>query len=74
MRMEVVFSLAGDGVWLPLFRPVPAASQPVSPAPLPEDEIAPEDYWRHVRPMIATSKFEEKVAITGVGASELGRG
>ena len=73
MRMEVVFSLAGDGVRLPLFRPVPADSQPTSPAPLPEDEIAPEDYWRHVRPMIRISKFEEKVAITGVGASEIGR-
>jgi acetyl-CoA acetyltransferase/uncharacterized OB-fold protein len=88
MPMEVVFERAGD-VWLPLFRPVadgsaaaaasPAsaaaspASAAASPASLPEDEIAPEDYWRHVRPMIGTEKFEDKVAITGVGASEIGR-
>ena len=73
MRMEVVFEQGEGDVWLPLFRPVPADSQPAAPAPLPEDEIAPEDFWRHVRPMISTSKFEDKVAITGVGASEIGR-
>jgi acetyl-CoA acetyltransferase/uncharacterized OB-fold protein len=73
MRMSVVFQEVGDGVWLPLFRPVPDSEQPDSPAALPEDEIAPEDYWRHVRPMIRTSKFEDRVALTGVGASEIGR-
>jgi len=73
MRMSVVFDDVGDGLWLPLFRPVPAVSQPSSPTTLPEDEIAPADYWRHVRPMIGTSKFEDKVALTGVGASEIGR-
>ena len=79
MRMEVVFEQAGPAglrqqegeVWLPLFRP--CASQPASPAALPEDEIPPDQYWRHVRPVIRTSKFEDKVAITGIGASEIGR-
>jgi acetyl-CoA acetyltransferase/uncharacterized OB-fold protein len=69
MRMEVVFEQAED-VWLPLFRPVAEQGEP---APLPEDEIAPDQYWRHVRPMIRQEKFEDKVAITGIGASEMGR-
>ncbi len=41
--------------------------------PLPADEIEPEEYWRHVRPMIRQEKFEDKVAITGIGASDIGR-
>jgi acetyl-CoA acetyltransferase/uncharacterized OB-fold protein len=69
MRMEVVFEQAGDA-WLPLFRP--AAEQPQA-APLPADEIEPDQMWRHVRPMITPEKFEDKAAITGIGASELGR-
>ena len=70
MRMEAVFERAGD-VWLPLFRP--AAAQPDPPAPLPADEIAPDAYWRHVRPMITREKFEDKAVISGVGASAMGR-
>jgi acetyl-CoA acetyltransferase/uncharacterized OB-fold protein len=70
MRMEVVFEQHGD-VWLPLFRP--CATQPPVAAPLPADSIPPGEYWRHVRPMIAASKFEDKVALTGIGASEKGR-
>jgi acetyl-CoA acetyltransferase/uncharacterized OB-fold protein len=70
LRMEVVFEQAGD-VWLPLFRP--CAQQPPEPAELPYDSIAPDQYWRHVRPMIRPDKFEDKVAITGIGASQLGR-
>ena len=67
MRMEVVFEPAGD-VWLPLFRPVPGDL-----APLLADEIEPEQMWRHVRPMVTAEKFEDKVAITGIGMSEIGR-
>src|SRR5258707_8805898 len=69
MRMEVVFEQAGD-VWLPLFRPVAGQGKP---APLPRDEIEPDQMWRHVRPMAAPEKFEDKAAITGIGSSELGR-
>jgi acetyl-CoA acetyltransferase/uncharacterized OB-fold protein len=69
LRMEVVFEQAGD-VWLPLFRP---AAEPRSLAPLPADEIEPGQMWRHVRPMATPEKFEDKVAITGIGASEIGR-
>ncbi|MGX9673351.1 thiolase C-terminal domain-containing protein [Mycobacterium sp. HM-7] len=68
-QMEVVFEQHED-VWLPLFRPV--ADQPAL-APLPTDEIEPQDYAKHVRPMITTEKFEDKAAITGVGASQMGR-
>ncbi|MFD0364657.1 OB-fold domain-containing protein [Nocardia sp. GCM10030253] len=69
MRVEVTFRADGD-VWLPLFRPV--RDQP-EPAALPIDEIAPQEIWRHVRPMIRQRKFEDEVALTGVGMSEIGR-
>ncbi|MGV0698225.1 thiolase C-terminal domain-containing protein [Mycolicibacter sinensis] len=74
-QVEVAFENIDD-VWLPLFRPVPAgADGPAgsAPKPLPEDEIAPEDFARHVRPMVTTEKFEDKVALTGIGMSPLGR-
>lgn len=66
--VEVVFEHNED-VWLPLFRPVPGGE----PAPLPEDEIAPERFGEYVRPMLTTEKFEDKVALTGIGMSPIGR-
>jgi len=75
MRMEVVFTQAED-VWLPLFRPCPppvGTGQPAALAPLPADEIAPGEHWRHVRPMVRPEKFEDRAAITGIGASPIGR-
>jgi len=69
MRMEVVFEQAED-VWLPLFRP---AGEQGDPAPLPADEIEPGQVWRHVRPMATPEKFEDRVAISGIGMSEIGR-
>ncbi len=69
MRLEVVFEQTGD-VWLPLFRP--AAGQGEL-APLPPDEIEPDQMWRHVRPMATAEKFEDRSAITGIGMSEIGR-
>lgn len=69
MRMEVVFEQVED-VWLPLFRP--AADQSDLP-PFPVDEVAPERIGRLVRPMITPAKFEDKVAVSGIGMSELGR-
>ncbi|WP_204806493.1 thiolase C-terminal domain-containing protein [Mycobacterium riyadhense] len=66
--MEVVFEQIAD-VWLPLFRSIPNAQ----PSPLPDDEIAPERFGEHVRPMLTTEKFEDKVALTGIGMSPIGR-
>lgn len=66
--MEVVFDHVGD-VWLPLFRPAAGAA----PADLPDDEIAPERFAQYVRAMITPEKFEDKVALTGIGMSEIGR-
>jgi len=67
MRMEVVFEQAED-VWLPLFRPAADQEDPVPP---PVEE--PERIARRVRPMVSADKFEDKVAITGIGASRIGR-
>ncbi|MEU6558091.1 thiolase C-terminal domain-containing protein [Nocardia nova] len=69
MRMEVEFEQHED-VWLPLFRPT--AEQP-TPAPLPDDEIAPGRFAEHVRPRLTTDKFEDRVALTGIGMSDIGR-
>ncbi|MFZ0833160.1 MAG: OB-fold domain-containing protein [Mycobacterium sp.] len=68
--VEVVFDKHGD-IYLPLFRP--AADQPDKPAPQAVDEIAPERFGEHVRPMLTQDKFEDKVALTGIGMSEIGR-
>ncbi|MGO9068531.1 OB-fold domain-containing protein, partial [Mycobacterium sp.] len=67
-QVEVVFEQDED-VWLPLFRPVPGAD----PAALPIDEIEPERFAEFVRPMLTPEKFEDKVALTGIGMSEIGR-
>jgi acetyl-CoA acetyltransferase/uncharacterized OB-fold protein len=65
--VEVVFEQLED-VWLPLFRPVGTSTDP-----LPVDEIAPERFGEHVRPMLTRDKFEDKVALTGIGMSDIGR-
>jgi acetyl-CoA acetyltransferase/uncharacterized OB-fold protein len=67
-QVEVVFEQAED-VWLPLFRPVAGGGI----APLPVDEIAPERFGEYVRPMLSREKFEDKVALTGIGMSDIGR-
>jgi acetyl-CoA acetyltransferase/uncharacterized OB-fold protein len=67
-QLEVVFENAED-VWLPLFRP----SSDTDIAPRADDEIAPQDFGRFVRPPVTTDRFEDKSAITGVGASRMGR-
>ncbi|MDM4142833.1 MULTISPECIES: OB-fold domain-containing protein [Mycobacterium] len=66
--VEVVFEQVED-VWFPLFKP----SADGRSAPLPDDEIAPERFGEHVRPMLTVDKFEDKVALTGIGASPIGR-
>lgn len=68
--VEVRFQQFAD-VWLPVFTP-PAADQ-TAPAAMPEDEIAPSDFGKYVRPMLTTEKFEDHSAITGIGASTMGR-
>lgn len=67
--VEVAFQHVDD-VWLPVFIP---ASDPDAETALPEDLIPPTDFAKHVRPMLGVEKFEDKAAITGIGASRLGR-
>ncbi|MCB0947014.1 MAG: OB-fold domain-containing protein, partial [Mycobacterium sp.] len=66
--VEVVFA-KNDDVYLPLFRPL----TPTQFGEQPADEIAPQDFARHVRPPLTSVRFEERSAITGIGASRLGR-
>jgi acetyl-CoA acetyltransferase/uncharacterized OB-fold protein len=71
--LEVAFEKIQDEagvVWLPLFRPT---VEKKSWAAASADEIAPEEFGRYVRPPLTTEKFEDKSAITGIGASRLGR-
>jgi acetyl-CoA acetyltransferase/uncharacterized OB-fold protein len=42
-------------------------------APVPDDVIPPGEHARHIRPMVRTDKFEDRVAITGIGMSPVGR-
>jgi acetyl-CoA acetyltransferase/uncharacterized OB-fold protein len=67
-QVEVVFEHHED-VWLPLFR----LTETGAAAELPIDEIAPERFAEFVRPMLTPEKFEDKVALTGIGMSEIGR-
>ena len=69
MHMQVEFEQAADDTWLPLFRPTGERE----PAALPEDEPSVDELRRSVRPRIGTRKFEDDVAITGIGMSDIGR-
>jgi acetyl-CoA acetyltransferase/uncharacterized OB-fold protein len=64
-RVRVRFEQAEE-VWLPLFEPDPDATDD---GPLPE----PRDYKSALRPMARRDKFEDRVALTGVGQSRIGR-
>nr|MDT0664539.1 OB-fold domain-containing protein [Micromonospora sp. DSM 115978] len=64
MRVRVTF-VQQDQYWIPLFEPEVDAP----PGPVPE----PRDHRASVRRMASTAKFEEKVALTGVGSSAIGR-
>jgi acetyl-CoA acetyltransferase len=55
-----------DDVYLPFFEPDPEAE---GPGPLP----APRDVRAALRPMASPRKYEDKVALTGVGQSRDGR-
>ncbi|HEU0040869.1 MAG TPA: OB-fold domain-containing protein, partial [Jiangellaceae bacterium] len=64
MRVHVVFERHED-VWLPLFTPVAGAGL-VATAPDPEIRD-------RVRPMARREKFEDHVALSGIGTSRIGR-
>jgi len=66
LRVRVVFEHAED-VWIPLFELDPDAN--AEPGPVPE----PRDYRSVLRPMATSRKFEDQVALTGVGQSRVGR-
>lgn len=67
-QVEVVFEQV-ENVWFPLFRPASDAE----PGQLPVDDIAPELFGAHVRPMLTEEKFEDKVVLSGIGMSPIGR-
>jgi acetyl-CoA acetyltransferase/uncharacterized OB-fold protein len=68
--VEVVFEHQEE-VWLPLFRPAHEPTQ--RPMPVAVDEISPERIGEYVCPMAHLDKFEDKVALTGIGISQIGR-
>ena len=66
MRVQVVFEQIED-VWLPRFEPI---DEPDAELP---DERAELERIRSVRPMANLDKFEDRVAVTGIGMSQIGR-
>lgn len=62
MPLQVSFEQV-DEVWLPVFEPADGPSD--GPVPAPPKVTA--------RPMVSTEKFENRVAITGIGVSDIGR-
>jgi len=67
MRVRARFEHVED-VWIPVFVP---SGEP--DAPLPQDEIAPAEHRRAIRPMLPGPRPEDRVAITGIGMSQIGR-
>jgi acetyl-CoA acetyltransferase/uncharacterized OB-fold protein len=65
MAVRVLFEKAGD-VYVPLFEPDPGRAGQTLAIPADRDVGAP-------RPRSSAVKFEERVALTGVGQSEVGR-
>jgi acetyl-CoA acetyltransferase/uncharacterized OB-fold protein len=65
MRVRVTFE-PHEELWIPLFEPDPSAAEP---GPVPE----PRNIAQAIRPMVSATKFEDKVALTGVGSSTIGR-
>jgi acetyl-CoA acetyltransferase/uncharacterized OB-fold protein len=55
-----------DGVWFPLFEPDPDRPRSLADAFVPLPEV-------RVRPPASPDRFEDRVVISGVGASEVGR-
>jgi acetyl-CoA acetyltransferase/uncharacterized OB-fold protein len=65
MPVRVTFE-QHDELWIPLFEPDPEASE-TGPVP------GPRDLTSALRPMVSANKFEDKVALTGLGSSTIGR-
>ncbi|GAA3718942.1 thiolase C-terminal domain-containing protein [Gordonia hankookensis] len=65
-RVRVTFEKADDDIWIPLFELDPQATDRGT---VPE----PEDLSGRLRASPSSSKFEEAVAITGIGQSRVGR-
>jgi acetyl-CoA acetyltransferase/uncharacterized OB-fold protein len=57
-----------EDVWVPLFV---ASGEP--DRPLPDDEILPSDHGSWMRAPVSRDRLEDKVAITGIGMSDIGR-
>ncbi|MGH3250637.1 MAG: thiolase C-terminal domain-containing protein [Trebonia sp.] len=73
LRVRVRFEPADD-LWLPVFAPeLREADGSLVFGPVPDDVIPPGEHARHIRPMVRTDKFEDRVAITGIGMSPVGR-
>ena len=66
LRVKVCFEQHAE-VWLPLFEPDPASAGELGPVP------EPREYRVALRGMASPQKFEDKVAITGIGQSQVGR-
>lgn len=64
--VRVVFERGADDIWLPLFE---------LDRELPPEDVVPaaEDLGRHLRGPAISQRFEDRVAITGVGQSRVGR-
>ena len=65
MAVRVLFEKAGD-VYVPLFEPDPERAGQTHPIPADRDVGA-------ARPRASAQKFEERVVLTGVGQSRVGR-
>jgi uncharacterized OB-fold protein len=67
MRVRLRFEAIED-VWLPVFEPTADEADE-----LPSDETDPASHRQWVRPRHETTKFEDRVAISGIGMWRIGR-
>ncbi|WP_280490227.1 thiolase C-terminal domain-containing protein [Nocardia carnea] len=66
-QVRVVFEQVDSDIWLPLFEIDPDCAGVPGPVP------APENYRARLRRPVSASRFEDRVAISGVGQSRIGR-
>lgn len=66
MPVRVLFEQSED-VWVPLFEPIGGERSDLA------DETEEIERIRSVRAMVQTDKFEDRVALTGIGMSRIGR-